>query len=57
MNTTVFVANGPSTAALGVNGEGHSSYSIATPTGEGITSPLTFTRFRRMGISGSLRVV
>lgn len=57
MNTTIFVVNGPCTAGLGVGGEGYPSYSIATPTGEGITNPLTFTRFRRMSISGSLRIV
>ncbi len=57
MNTTIFVANGPSTAGLGIGGEGYPSYSIATPTGEGITTPLTFTRFRRIGISGALRMV
>ncbi len=57
MNTTIFVVNGPCTAGLGVGGEGYPSYSIATPTGEGITNPLTFTRFRRMGVSGALRCV
>jgi len=57
MNTTIFVANGPSTAGLGIGGEGYPSYSIATPTGEGITTPLTFTRFRRVGVSGSLRMI
>jgi aldehyde dehydrogenase len=57
MNTTIFVANGSCTAGLGVGGEGYPSYSIATPTGEGITNPLTFTRFRRLGVSGSLRIV
>ncbi len=57
MNTTIFVANGPCTAGLGVGGEGYPSYSIATPTGEGITNPLTFTRFRRASVSGSLRTV
>ncbi len=57
MNTTLFAVNGPSTAALGIQGEGYPSYTIATPTGEGITNPLTFTRFRRMAISGSLHVV
>lgn len=56
-NTTIFVANGPSTGGLGLEGEGHLSYSIATPTGEGITGPLTFTRFRRMSICGALRMV
>ena len=57
MNTTVFVANGPCTAGLGIGGEGYPSYSIATPTGEGITNPMTFTRFRRAGVSGALRIV
>ena len=56
-NTTLFVANGPSTACLGIGGEGYASYSIATPTGEGVTNPLTFTRFRRMSVSGALRIV
>ncbi|QDU33906.1 Succinate-semialdehyde dehydrogenase (acetylating) [Poriferisphaera corsica] len=57
MNTTIFVANGPCTAGLGVGGEGYPSYSIATPTGEGITNPLTFTRFRRFSVSNALRIV
>lgn len=57
MNTTLFVVNGPSTAGLGIGGEGYLSYSIATPTGEGITTPLTFTRFRRNAISGALRII
>lgn len=57
MNTTIFVANGPCTAGLGSGGEGYPSYSIATPTGEGITNPLTFTRFRRNGVAGALRIV
>jgi len=57
MNTTIFVANGPCTGGLGIGGEGYPSYSIATPTGEGITNPMTFTRFRRGGVSGALRFV
>ncbi|MEX2672148.1 MAG: aldehyde dehydrogenase family protein [Phycisphaeraceae bacterium] len=57
MNTTIFVVNGPCTAGLGIGGEGYPSYSISTPTGEGITNPLTFTRFRRLSMSGSLRIV
>ncbi|MBI1337230.1 MAG: aldehyde dehydrogenase family protein [Phycisphaera sp.] len=56
-NTTIFVVNGSCAAGLGIGGEGYPSYSIATPTGEGITTPLTFTRFRRMSVSGSLRIV
>jgi aldehyde dehydrogenase len=54
---TIFVANGPSVAGLGNGGEGFGSFSIATPTGEGITTPLTFTRFRRVAIAGSLRFI
>jgi len=57
MNTTLYAVNGPSTATLGIEGEGYPSYTIATPTGEGVTNPLTFTRFRRMAISGSLHVI
>lgn len=57
MNTTLFVVNGPCTAALGLGGEGYPSYSIATPTGEGVTTPLTFTRFRRGAVSHALRFV
>jgi aldehyde dehydrogenase len=56
MNTTLFVTNGPCTAALGGQGNGYASYSIATPTGEGVTSPLTFTRFRRHSLRGSLSI-
>ena len=57
MNVTLFAVNGPSTGCLGIGGEGFPSYSIATPTGEGVTSPMTFTRFRRMSVSDALRVV
>ncbi|HEY1684823.1 MAG TPA: aldehyde dehydrogenase [Tepidisphaeraceae bacterium] len=56
-NTTLFVVNGASPAGLGLGGQGYLSYSIATPTGEGITTPLTFTRYRRMMITGSLRMI
>ena len=56
MDTTLYVQNGPSVAALGSGGEGYLSYSIATPTGEGVTTPLTFTRQRRSSTVGSMRV-
>jgi aldehyde dehydrogenase len=56
-NVTLFVVNGPSMAGLGLGGQGYLSYSIATPTGEGITTPLTFTRYRRVMMTGSLRMV
>jgi aldehyde dehydrogenase len=57
MNTTLFVHNGPSTAALGAGGAGYLSFSIATPTGEGVTTPLTFTRERQITVAGALRIV
>lgn len=57
MDTTLFVKNGPSMAALGLGGEGFLSYSIATPTGEGVTSPLTFTRQRRCTLVDDLRIL
>ena len=57
MDTTLFVKNGPSMAALGLGGEGYLSYSIATPTGEGVTTPLTFTRERRCSMIDDLRII
>jgi aldehyde dehydrogenase len=57
MNTTIFVQNAPSTAALGVDGPGYFSHTIATPTGEGVTTPMTFTRERQFAIGGALRIV
>jgi aldehyde dehydrogenase len=56
MDTTVFVKNGASMAGLGLGGEGYLSYSIATPTGEGITNPKTFTRIRRCVMVDNLRI-
>jgi aldehyde dehydrogenase len=57
MDCTIFVVNGPSTAGLGLGGEGVLSYSIAGPTGEGVTTPLTFCRQRRSSIVGGMRFV
>jgi len=57
MDVSLFVQNGPSMASLGSGGEGYLSFSIATPTGEGVTTPLTFTRQRRSTTVGSMRVV
>jgi len=56
LDTTLFVKNGPSTAGLGLGGEGYLSYSIATTTGEGITNPTTFTRTRRCVMVDNLRI-
>jgi aldehyde dehydrogenase len=57
LDTSLYIQNGPSTAGLGSGGEGYLSFSIATPTGEGVTTPLTFTRQRRSTTVGSMRVV
>ena len=57
MDTTLYVQNGPSTAGLGSGGEGYLSFSIATPTGEGVTTPLTFTRQRRSTTVRAMRVL
>ncbi len=56
-NTTLFIKNGPCMSGLGLGGEGFVSYSIATPTGEGPTSPLTFTRVRRCVMVDNLRIL
>jgi aldehyde dehydrogenase len=56
LDTTLFVQNGPSTASLGVNAPSYLSFSIATPTGEGVTTPMTFTRERQITIAGALRI-
>jgi aldehyde dehydrogenase len=57
LDTTLYIQNGPSTAGLGSGGEGYLSFSIATPTGEGVTTPLTFTRQRRSTTVASMRVL
>jgi aldehyde dehydrogenase len=58
MNVTLYVQNAPSTASLGGGGEGYLSFSIATPTGEGVTTPLTFTRQRRSTTgAGGMRIL
>jgi len=57
MNTTLFIHNAASPASLGVGGPGYFSHTIATPTGEGITTPLTFTRERQMVVGNALRII
>ena len=57
MDTTIYVKNGPCVAGLGLGGEGYLSYSVATTTGEGITTPKTFTRVRRCVMVENLRIV
>lgn len=57
MNCSIFVANGSNVAGLGSEGEGYTSFSIASPTGEGLTRPRTFSRERRVSVVGALRIV
>jgi propionaldehyde dehydrogenase len=57
MNTTIFVKNAPSYTGLGYHGQGYATLTIATPTGEGLTSARTFTRLRRCYLSGEFRIV
>jgi propionaldehyde dehydrogenase len=57
INVSIFVANAATLAGLGDGGEGFSSFSIASPTGEGLTRPRSFSRERRMTVAGGLRIV
>jgi propionaldehyde dehydrogenase len=57
INVSIFVANSATLAGLGDGGEGFTSFSIASPTGEGLTRPRTFSRIRRMTVAGGLRIV
>jgi acyl-CoA reductase-like NAD-dependent aldehyde dehydrogenase len=57
INTSIFVKNGPSLAGLGFGGEGFTSFSIASPTGEGLTSARDFTRVRRCTLVDAFRIV
>jgi aldehyde dehydrogenase len=56
LDTTLFIKNGPCMSGLGLGGEGYLSYSIATPTGEGVTNPKTFCRVRRCVMVDNLRI-
>ena len=55
--TTIFVKNAPSYAGIGFNAEGWTTFTIAGPTGEGITSPRSFTRQRRCVLSDALNII
>lgn len=56
-NTSIFVKNGPSTTGLALNGEGYTSFTIASPTGEGLTTAVHFTRERRCVLKDYFRIV
>jgi len=57
IQTTIFVKNGPCYAGIGLGGEGHTSFTIAGPTGEGLTSAKDFTRLRRCTLVEAFRIV
>ena len=53
---SIFVKNGRSQAGLGLDGEGFSSFTIASPTGEGLTGPRSFSRWRRCVLVDHFRI-
>ena len=57
VETTIFVKNAPSYAGIGFGGEGHTTFTIAGPTGEGLTSARSFTRHRRCVMADSFRII
>jgi acyl-CoA reductase-like NAD-dependent aldehyde dehydrogenase len=57
VNCSIFIKNGPNYAGLGLGGEGYTSFTIASPTGEGLTSAKDFTRVRRCTLVDYFRIV
>jgi aldehyde dehydrogenase len=57
MSCSLFVRNGPCSAGLGQGGAGFASFTIASPTGEGITRARSFTRERRCTLVDSFRII
>lgn len=57
IGTAIFVKNGPSYAGLGYKGEGYTSFTIASPTGEGMTSAKNFTKERRCVLKDRFRII
>jgi acyl-CoA reductase-like NAD-dependent aldehyde dehydrogenase len=56
-NTSIFIKNGPNFNGLGADGEGYTSFTIASPTGEGLTTAISFTRERRCMLKDHFRFV
>jgi aldehyde dehydrogenase len=56
-NASIFVKNDASYAGLGMGGEGYTSFTIASPTGEGLTTAIHFTRERRCTLKEAFRFV
>lgn len=57
VETTIFVKNAPSFAGIGAGGEGYTTFTIAGPTGEGLTAAHSFTRARRCVLVDGLHIV
>lgn len=57
IDTSIFVKNGPCIAGLGFGGEGWTTMTITTPTGEGVTCARTFVRLRRCVLTEHFRIV
>ncbi|HKQ58597.1 MAG TPA: aldehyde dehydrogenase family protein [Candidatus Eisenbacteria bacterium] len=54
---SIYVKNGPNYAGLGYGGEGPTSFTIASPSGEGMTTARSFTRLRRCTLVDAFRIV
>ena len=57
IGTAIFVKNAPNYAGLGLGGEGFTSFTIASPTGEGLTSAKNFTKLRRCVLKDRFRII
>jgi acyl-CoA reductase-like NAD-dependent aldehyde dehydrogenase len=57
MNCSLFIKNGPNFAGLGEGGAGYASFTIASPTGEGVTRARTYTRERRCTLVDYFRII
>ena len=57
IETTIFVKNAPSYAGIGFGAEGHTTFTIAGPTGEGLTSARSFTRKRRCVMKDMFHII
>ena len=57
INTSIFTKNAPTYAGLGLGGEGYTSFTIASPTGEGLTNARHFSRRRRCTLKEHFRII
>ncbi len=57
MDCSIFVKNAPGASGLGLDAEGYCSFTIASPTGEGLTYAPHFTRERRCVLKDYFRIV